>query len=280
MWKTMPLLINTWLQRGKLPFPILACVIILLYLFRSLHFSIPSSFFSFSSLNPFLYFCYALAFSVPLLPSLSLALLLIPHPLSMHALESFCIFQGPRELWLALRQGENKGTQCISALSVVLPFSRQINTPATNCLSQFLSFAIVTIFFFHLPVWLDWSAMSGRVEGGANDEWDSRETCHLVLFSSVTVFVSAGSGWGHCPYHDCPTVQRSHWRSQSWYALCSTGPCPDSGWLRPLQQPSRLQHQPAKYVTPILTSLRRDILRYLWLSSNTSIIVLCISLWT
>ena len=69
-----------------------------------------------------------------------------------------------------------------------------------------------------------------------------------AVLVSLTVFVSTGSGWGHRPYYDCPAEQRAHRRSQGWNALRGAGPCPNSSWLRSLQQPSRLQHQPAKYV--------------------------------
>lgn len=160
------------------------------------------------------------------------------------------------------------------------PLSHWINTTMI-CLSPF-SLSILSVYFFHPPAWLNWSDMSGRVEcqRGDDDEWDSTRCCYLVLFSSLTVFVSAGSGRGHRPYHDGPAKQCTHWRSKSWYALCGTGPCPNSGWLRPLQQPGWLQHQPAKYVILIPTLSPGDILGYLWLSSNTFIIVLCIILWT
>lgn len=45
----MPLLINTWLQRGKSPHPVVASVIILLYLFASFYSSSPPSFHFLSS---------------------------------------------------------------------------------------------------------------------------------------------------------------------------------------------------------------------------------------
>ncbi len=135
---------------------------LLISLFPSIYLSF--LFLSFSPHNPFPYFYYALPFSVPLIPSFPLALPLIPHPLSSHALESFCIFQGPRELWLDLPLGENKGI--LFAPFVVLSLSRQINTPATICFSPLLSLSLWSPYFFHPPAWLDWSAIWGRVKRG------------------------------------------------------------------------------------------------------------------
>lgn len=142
---------------------------LLIPLFPSLY---PSFFFlPFSPHNPFPYFYYALPFSVPLIPSFPLALPLIPRPLSSNALESFCIFPGPRELWLDLPLGENKGT--LFALFVVLSFSRQINTPATICLSPLLSLALVSIFFSpasmvrlvsHVREGREWMVMNGKAQ--------------------------------------------------------------------------------------------------------------------
>lgn len=139
MWKTMPRLINTWLQWGKTPFPIIACMIILGFLFPSFHSSILLFLFFFSALNPFPIFplCSAL-FCTPnsLSPSCPRS---YPHPLSMPALESFSVLQQPREFCV-----ENKGAQCISALFVVLSFSLWINTPI--CLSPFLPLLFPSIF--------------------------------------------------------------------------------------------------------------------------------------
>lgn len=150
MWETMPLLINTWLQRGKSPFPILACVIILSYLFPFSHPTIPPFLFS---PNPFPYSYYALPFSAPLIPFLPLALPLIPRSLSIHAFEKFLHFSEAQRVVTGSASGREQSTQCISALFVVLSSSRRINTPATICLS------LARPYFFQPPAWLYWSSM-------------------------------------------------------------------------------------------------------------------------
>ena len=59
--------------------------------------------------------------------------------------------------------GENKGTQCIAALFVVLSFARWINTPASICLSSFLSLSLLSPYFSQPSVWIDWSGTPGSL---------------------------------------------------------------------------------------------------------------------
>lgn len=170
-------------------------------------------------------------------------------------------FASRRKQWLTLR----------SAPTVVLAFFSSWHT-------KFFSFYNCLPLPFHRPCIV---RMVIFVSRGRGEQLMLNERAYGPDFSLILVyFLSVGSGWGHCPYDDCPAEQRAHRRSEGWYPLCGASPRQDRSGLRPLQQPSGLQHQPAKYVTLIRTSLWADILRYLWLNSNTTVIAPCISLWT
>lgn len=83
--------------------------------------------FSFSPPNPFLSVYYAMAFTVPLIPSLPFAPYHILHPLLIHTLESFCIFSGLESCnCLCLRE------------RLKYKDSTYFNTQANNCLHLFL----------------------------------------------------------------------------------------------------------------------------------------------